>query len=113
MTAKYFRDNLGSGFVRRCCLKGFACGIALGCASAFAATNSPSAIAWDTFSDTWVATDDLGRSLPSPAEAGAPRAGKFVGIFYFLWREGNSPVYDLSARLKNRNESMFMRVCGA
>ena len=47
-----------------------------------AGANSP---AWDTYSDTWVATDALGRRLPGYAEAGPPRAGRFVGIFYFLW----------------------------
>jgi hypothetical protein len=41
--------------------------------------------AWDTFSDTWVATDALGRSLPSCAEAGLPRQHHAVGVFYFLW----------------------------
>jgi hypothetical protein len=39
----------------------------------------------DTFSDTWVATDDLGRSLPAAIEVGPPRQDRFVGIFYFLW----------------------------
>lgn len=57
------------------------------------------AVAWDTFSDTWAATDALGRSLPSAAETGSPRAGKFVGLFYFLWLEGNAPVYDLTKLL--------------
>lgn len=39
----------------------------------------------DTFADTWVATDALGRSLPTGAETGPPRAHRAVGIFYFLW----------------------------
>ena len=39
----------------------------------------------DTFSDTWVATDALGRTLPDHDECGPPREGKFVGIFYFTW----------------------------
>jgi len=39
----------------------------------------------DTQSDTWVATDALGRTLPSFEECGPPRPGKYVGIFYFLW----------------------------
>jgi hypothetical protein len=33
----------------------------------------------------WPAVDALGRSLPGPAEVGAPRTDRFVGIFYFLW----------------------------
>src|ERR1035437_1187031 len=41
--------------------------------------------AWDTFGDTWVATDALGRSLPSCSEAGLPRKHRTVGVFYFLW----------------------------
>jgi len=39
----------------------------------------------DTFSDTWVATDALGRVLPGQGECGPPRDGKFVGMFYFTW----------------------------
>lgn len=51
----------------------------------------------------WPATDALGRSLPDPKEVGPPKAGRFVGIFYFLWhdnRGGKSPnwngPYDVS-----------------
>jgi len=36
----------------------------------------------DTFSDTWVATDDLGRTI---ATSPALRDGKFVGLFFFTW----------------------------
>jgi len=58
---------------------------------------------WDTFSDTWVATDGLGRSLPSAAECGAPRKEKSVGIFYFLWLEGKGEVFDITKlRAANR-----------
>jgi hypothetical protein len=39
----------------------------------------------DVWSDTWVATDDLGRTLPGPTEAGLPRSDRTVGLFYFLW----------------------------
>jgi hypothetical protein len=39
----------------------------------------------DNFSDTWVATDALGRKLPLFPEVPAPRADRTVGIFYFLW----------------------------
>lgn len=39
----------------------------------------------DTFSDTWVATDALGRVVPRHDAVGAPRRDRFVGIFYFLW----------------------------
>src|SRR4051794_5765463 len=50
----------------------------------FCAQSSPAQV-WDTFSDTWVATDALGRSLPEHAQVGAPRPDKFVALFYFLW----------------------------
>ncbi len=40
---------------------------------------------WDTFPDTWVATDSLNRSLPSATEVGPPRADRTVAMFYFLW----------------------------
>lgn len=40
---------------------------------------------WDNYSDTWVATDALGRSVPTFSEAPAPRSDRTVGIFYFLW----------------------------
>jgi hypothetical protein len=40
---------------------------------------------WDTFPDTWTATDALGRTLIGHEQAGPPRPDKFVGAFYFLW----------------------------
>ena len=40
---------------------------------------------WDARSDTWVATDALGRKLPGFKECGPPKKDKFVAIFYFLW----------------------------
>jgi hypothetical protein len=40
---------------------------------------------WDTFSDTWVATDALGRSVATHSTTGDPKAHKTVGMFYFLW----------------------------
>ena len=52
----------------------------------------------DSYSDTWVATDDLGRSLPLADDAGLPRDDKTVGIFYFLWlgRHGEQGPFDIS-----------------
>lgn len=49
---------------------------------AYGAQPSP---AWDTFPDTWVATDALGRTLPTCIDVGPPRNDRRVGIFYFLW----------------------------
>ncbi len=48
-------------------------------------------------SETWVATDALGRSLPTQKTAGEPKEDKYVGVFYFLWQgsHGNS-LYDNS-----------------
>ena len=39
---------------------------------------------FDVFSDTWVATDALGRRLPGWKECGSPKGNRFVGIFYFI-----------------------------
>ncbi|MBN1125391.1 MAG: hypothetical protein JXA82_10310, partial [Sedimentisphaerales bacterium] len=39
----------------------------------------------DLYSDTWAATDALGRELPGFEECGPPREGRTVGLFYFLW----------------------------
>lgn len=41
----------------------------------------------DLFSDTWVATDALGRTMPGVAEAGPVKEGqrRVVGIFYITW----------------------------
>ncbi len=66
--------------------------------------STPAAPAWDTYSDTWVATDALGRPLPGYAEAGPPRADRYVGIFYFLWLGSHAQggLYDVS-KLKAQN----------
>jgi len=75
--------------------------LALALAATLALASSPASRsadepAWDVMADTWTATDGLGRSLPNAAEVGPPRPGKTTGIFYFLWSEGQNPVYDLS-----------------
>jgi len=53
---------------------------------------------WDLKSDTWVATDALGRTLPGYKECRPTRAGKFVGIFYFLWlgQHGTGGPHDIT-----------------
>ncbi len=49
----------------------------------------------DILSDTWVGTDELGRTFPVNSETGGPRSGKYVGIFYFLFTSHTSPkIYD-------------------
>lgn len=52
----------------------------------------------DTFPDTWTATDALGRTLPDHGQVGSPRAGKTVGVFYFLWlgQHGTDGPYDIT-----------------
>jgi hypothetical protein len=44
---------------------------------------------WDTFSDTWVATDGLGRTLPTYEQVGGPKPDKTVGMFYYLWEDSH------------------------
>ena len=41
-------------------------------------------------------TDALGRSLPSPAEVGLLRPNRYVGIFYFMFINFDTPVRDMS-----------------
>ncbi len=95
-------------------------GAALWLAGAFLFLMSASAqnatVPWDTFSDTWVASDGLGRSLPGVEQVGAPKAGKTVGIFYFLWlgESGEAGPYDISkilekdpAALRNPNSPLW------
>ena len=55
----------------------------------------------DEQSNTWVATDALGRTMPDFDECGPPRDGKFVGIFYFLWMEyrPGQGLYDITKLL--------------
>ncbi len=54
-----------------------AAGLFLACSAALIAQP-----AWDNFSDTWVATDALGRKVAYHQD---PRPDRTVGIFYFLW----------------------------
>jgi len=51
----------------------------------------------DLYSDTWVATDALGRELGGFEEYGPPRQDKYVAIFYWTWHKpGRSGPYDVS-----------------
>ncbi|WP_337177291.1 hypothetical protein [Paludisphaera sp.] len=62
----------------------------------------------DTFSDTWVAVDGLGRRTPTAAEVGPPREGKTVAMFYFLWlgRHGEEGPFDISKILQAAPNAM-------
>jgi len=84
-------------------------GLALTALSAFGhpAQAQSSDAPWDTFSETWAATDALGRALPTASEAGAPRAHRTVGMFYFLtFARGGSGPYDNTQILKAHPEAM-------
>lgn len=63
---------------------------------------------WDVLSDTWVAADGLGRTLPTFADVGPPRADRTVGLFYFLWlgRHGGEGPFDISKILATDPEAM-------
>ena len=37
------------------------------------------------YANSHPATDALGRKLPTFEEVGAPRKGKYVGLFYWTW----------------------------
>ncbi|HEY3783202.1 MAG TPA: hypothetical protein VGL56_19150 [Fimbriimonadaceae bacterium] len=62
----------------------------------------------DLNSDTWAATDELGRQLPGYEQCGPPRKDRYVGIFYFLWMQPGQPVYDNSKlRLENPADPQY------
>jgi hypothetical protein len=64
----------------------------------------------DNFSDTWVATDALGRELPGNKETGPPRKDRFVAMFYFLTSGSYGPdfkgPYDNTVILKAHPEAI-------
>ncbi len=57
---------------------------------------------WDTYSDTWVATDGLNRELPNYPKVSAPRTQKKIAMFYFLWMDTHaySGPHDITKILK-------------
>ena len=55
---------------------------------AFLLATAAAVVQGDIASDTWVATDGLGRVLPTAAEVGPPRVNRTVALFYFI----NHPV---------------------
>jgi hypothetical protein len=58
----------------------------------------------DLQSDTWVAIDEAGRSLPSRVDAPVASADKVVGIFYFLWHGAHG--YDRHANPVDAGEGV-------
>jgi hypothetical protein len=83
------------------CVMLIAVGSAATVAAAADAGGNASPTSWDVASDTWVASDALGRSLPTAEQVGPPRPEKFVGVFYFLWlgRHGDAGPFDISTIL--------------
>lgn len=80
------------------------------CAQMFGAHAQTAAVApvRDLMSDTWVATDAVGRRLPVASEVGAPR-DRLVLMFYFLTadeRTGDGGPYDNTAILHARPEAI-------
>jgi hypothetical protein len=69
-----------------------------------AAPISPSDVTTDLVSGA----DALGRSLPTAAECGPPRPGRFVGVFYFLWHgpHVNGGPYDVTRILAAQPDAM-------
>lgn len=57
---------------------------------------------WDVYSDTWAATDALGRTLPGTEQTGPPRADRTVALLYFLWlgRHGEAGPFDITEILE-------------
>ena len=67
----------------------------------------------DVASDTWVATDGLGRTLPTFEEVGGPRTNRTVILFYFLTlgQHGDYGPYDVSKILAADPDAMSKGTC--
>jgi len=61
----------------------------------------------DLYSDTWVATDAIDRSLPGHAQCGPLRQDKYVGVFYYLWLDRDAQYYDITQILAENPETAF------
>ena len=61
----------------------------------------------DVGSDTWTATDALGRKLPGYTEVGPPKSGRYVAMFYFLTHgsPGQPGPRDVSRELKTNPDT--------
>ena len=59
-------------------------------------------------SDSWAATDALGRKVRSYADAPAKKADKFVAMFYWTWhREENCQPMNISEVLRDHPEALW------
>lgn len=63
----------------------------------------------DVYADTWVATDALGRSLPTHEQVGPPRKDRTAALFYFLWMGQHSRTgpWDITKILAAHPEARF------
>ncbi len=63
---------------------------------------------WDLASDTWEATDSLGRAVSVHETTGPPRSNRTIGLFYFLWMGAhvNGGPYDVSKILAAHPDAM-------
>ena len=60
----------------------------------------PAAPKWDVMADTWVATDGLGRKLPTFDDVGPPKPNRTAAMFYYLWLDDReAQVNDMGKRL--------------
>lgn len=58
---------------------------------------TPSNPGWDTFADTWVATDALGRTTPAVSVTGPRDPSKTLSLFYYIWNGSHSKgLYDIT-----------------
>ena len=73
------------------------------------AANAEDSTARDLYSDTWVATDALGRTMPAFAEVGPVKKDqrRVVGIFYIAWHS------DTSGKLKSPYTADVTKVLAA
>lgn len=62
-----------------------ACAVVLTAQAAFAQQGTSPVVVSPHRADAWAATDGLGRTI-APGSYPAPRAGRYVGIFYFIWQ---------------------------
>lgn len=67
----------------------------------FANTGIALALNRENSAEHWVATDALGRTLPTYAQTGDTREGKLVGMFYYVWVGNHTQkVHDITSILK-------------
>ena len=78
----------------------FRLSLALGAALLAGASSSHAAEVRDLFADSWVATDALGRALPTGSQVRAPQSEKVAAVFYYTWQQGGADVKDIPQLLR-------------